>query len=979
MSKILSIDLETYSDINIEKSGLYRYAENSEILLFAYAFDDEPVEIVDVARGEDIPGDVLFALNDPDVLKTAYNAAFEMHVIDHYIQTVLNTDILQAFDVDPMDPMQWYCTMIQAWTLGLPGGLANVGRVLNLSEDKQKLATGKRLIQYFSKPCKATKANGGRIRNRPEHDIEKWELFKEYCKQDVEAERAIRKRLETFPPIDTERKLWNLDQEINDRGVLVDWQLVKAAIQIDAMIKQEMMDEAQQLTGLANPNSNQQVLKWFEKQEGWMPKSLDKAARTELMEQDISPKTKQLLKCKELLSKSSVKKYITMEQARCSDKRIHGMLQFYGASRTGRWAGRLVQLHNLPQNHMDDLDDARGIVRSNDYDTLSAFYDNPPDVLSQLIRTAFIAPEGKRFIVADFSAIEARVIAWIADEKWRMDTFKNGGDIYCASASAMFKVPVVKHGENGHLRAKGKIAELACGYGGGVSALMAFGADKMGLTEQEMDSIVKKWRATSPNIPKLWKELELCFKKALRMKTRVKYRKGIEFSYEKGIMFVQLPSGRRIAYVKPRIEFEERFNRESLTYEGTVQGKSGGTSGWGRNYTWGGKLTENCIAEGTLVLTNRGLIPIEDIKENDLIWDGVEMVQHEGLICLGLQSVLRVDSFYMTPNHKILTQGGWKYAEHADRLNWHKVSLPNGFKTGGEQQSWKGSMALPVRMRETNKSNQSRPKEGQISNKVVRMHEEHFDICGQENTWNEPSSGLCNMAFHEAKMHGLNLQSMEELWWQRNPGMQSMDAQFQSVLGGHGIDLQKGVGSGSYRQQQGVQPGKLSMDNTENQLPEQTSIENRGLAYRADDNSGAIGTHGNRSNNNPLSSKSSMADRITVDKTGDKKQIYDIRNCGPRHRYAIWDNKNQRARLVHNCVQATARDCLATAMLRLDEAGYQIVMHIHDEVVLEMPYGQGSLKEVCDIMGTPIPWAPGLLLTADGYETTPEANYYRKD
>lgn len=666
--RTLGIDLETFSCCDIEKAGLYRYAEDSEILLFAYAFDDDPVQVVDIAQGEELPEDVLCALWDKDVAKTAYNAAFEMHVINHWLEENGYLDLGE----EPMDPAQWYCTMIQAWTLGLPGNLANVGKVLNLAEDKQKLATGKKLIQYFSKPCKPTRANGGRLRNRPEHDLEKWNLFKEYCGQDVEAERAIRKRLECFPVTDTERRLWCLDQEINDRGVLVDWKLVRSAIEIDSSIKDEIMGEAREITGLDNPNSNQQVMGWFERHEGWRPKSLDKEARADLMEQDISPEAKRLLKCKDLLGKTSVKKFIAMEQARCKDRRVHGMLQFYGASRTGRWAGRLVQLHNLPQNHMDDLDDARGIVRNRDFGTLSAFYDSPPDVLSQLIRTAFIAPPGHRFIVADFSAIEARVIAWIAGEKWRMDTFAQGGDIYCASASAMFHCNVVKHGENGHLRAKGKIAELACGYGGGVSALRAFGADKMGLSDADMDAIVKKWRAASPHIPKMWRDVEAGTKKAIRMKGRVRYTKGVEFSYEKGLLFIRLPSGRRIAYVKPRIEMEERFNRESLTYEGTIQGKGGGPSGWGRNYTWGGKLTENIV-------------------------------------------------------------------------------------------------------------------------------------------------------------------------------------------------------------------------------------------------------------------------------------------------------------------QATARDCLAAAMLRLDAAGYRIVMHVHDEVVLEMPEGEGSLEEACRIMGEPVSWAPGLLLTADGYETSRRENYYRKD
>lgn len=577
--KILAIDLETYSSIDIRKAGLYKYVENSEILLFAYTYDDEPVRVVDMACGETVPENVLADLDNPDVLKTAFNAAFEMHVLGHWLGRRL-------------DPAQWFCTMVQSYTLGLPGSLKDVGKVLNLAEDKQKLATGSRLIQYFCKPCRPTKANGGRTRNRPADAPEKWELFKTYNGQDVEAERAIRKKIDRFYPNTTERKLWCLDQKINDAGVRIDETLVRQAITLDARIKEDVLRKAVRLTGMSNPNSNAQLLDWFEQQEGWRPETLDKKARAELLQDDsLSAKTRTMLQYKQLLSKTSVKKYLAMETAECSDGRVHGMLQFYGAARTGRWAGRLVQLHNLPQNHLDDLDDARGMVKAGDLDSLDIFYDNPSDVLSQLIRTAFIAGNGKRFIVADFSAIEARVIAWYADEAWRLQAFADGKDIYCASASRMFGVPVVKHGINGELRQKGKVAELACGYGGGVNALKAFGADKMGLTEEHMQDIIRKWRQSSPHIVKMWSEVENAAKTAIRHKgARVRYRHGLEFYTQAGLLFIQLPSGRAIAYVKPRIEQEDEFNRETLTYEGTVL-----NGGWGRNYTWGGKLVENIV------------------------------------------------------------------------------------------------------------------------------------------------------------------------------------------------------------------------------------------------------------------------------------------------------------------------------------------------------------------------------------------------
>lgn len=582
--RILAIDLETYSEVDIAKGGLYRYAENSEILLFAYAYDDEPVRVIDLAQGEQIPASVSYDLYNPDVLKTAFNAAFEMHVLNHYLGAEGGT---------PMKPEQWFCTMVQSYTLGLPGHLKDVGKVLNLAEDKQKLTTGKRLIQYFCKPCRPTLVNGGRTRNRPADDPEKWELFKTYNGQDVEAERAIRKRIEKFQPIEQERKLWCLDQKINDAGVLIDEDLVRHAIEFDEHIKQDTLQKAIRLTGIQNPNSNAQLLDWFERQEGYRPETLDKKKRAELLASDsISKDTRQMLEYKQLLSKTSVKKYIAMQTAECRDGRVHGMLQFYGAQRTGRWAGRLVQLHNLPQNHLTDLDDARSIVARGDFDALTMFYDNPSDVLSQLIRTAFVAGPGKRFIVADFSAIEARVIAWYADEKWRQEAFAAGKDIYCASATQMFGVPVVKHGINGELRQKGKVAELACGYGGGVNALKAFGADKMGLTESHMKDIVTKWREASPHIVKMWGEVEKAAKLAIRNHgTHIKYRHGLEFYTDSGLLFIQLPSGRAIAYVKPRIKHEsEPFDRDNLTYEGITA-----AGNWGRIYTWGGKLVENII------------------------------------------------------------------------------------------------------------------------------------------------------------------------------------------------------------------------------------------------------------------------------------------------------------------------------------------------------------------------------------------------
>ena len=596
---ILAIDLETYSELDLTKVGLYRYAENSEILLFAYAFDDEPVQVVDIIGGEPLPFEVIEALQNEEVMKVAYNAAFERVVLNHHYPT---TGI--------GEPSQWFCTMVQGFTLGLPGGLDKVGRALGIREDKQKLATGKKLIQYFSKPCRPTKANGGRTRNRPQHDTEKWAMFKEYCRQDVEAERAIRRRLEKFYPIPSERQLWALDQRINDNGVLLDNAVIDGALQIDIEMKYQLTNEVIKLTGVENPNSLPQITGWIrQKQPELKFDTFDKTARAELLKRDdLLPEVRKVIELKNLLSKTSCKKYQAMKDMKCSDGRVRGMLQFYGASRTGRWSGRGVQVQNLPQNHLDDLDGARNIVKTTNYEVLEQLYDSPADVLSQLIRTAFIAPANHRFIVADFSAIEARVIAWLADEKWRMQVFADGGDIYCASASQMFKVPVEKHGINGHLRQKGKVAELACGYGGGANALKAFGADKMGMTQQEMEKTIKQWREASPNICKLWRSVEDGVKKAIRTKMVIVGDKGIKYKYYAPWLFIKLPSGRKLAYYKPRIEQEEGFG-ERITYEGAML-----AGGWGRNYTWGGKLVENlvqgiardCLAVSMLRLAKAG-------------------------------------------------------------------------------------------------------------------------------------------------------------------------------------------------------------------------------------------------------------------------------------------------------------------------------------------------------------------------------------
>ena len=575
--KTLSIDLETYSSADISKTGVYRYSESPdfEILLFGYSIDGAPVQLVDLTCGERIPDDVKDALSDPSVTKWAFNASFERICLSRWLGLPSGTYL---------EPQQWRCSMIWSAYLGLPLSLAGVGAVLKL--DKQKLDTGKDLIRYFCKPCRPTKKNGGRTRNLPRHDPGKWEQFKSYNLRDVETEMEIQKKLARFPVPEFVWDEYHLDQEINDRGIRVDMQMVENAIDVDGWSRFDLKTQLQDLTALENPNSVAQMKAWLT-QHGMEIESLGKKEVAAMLK-DAPHDMREALILRQQLAKSSVKKYQAMQNCVCADGRAHGMFMFYGANRTGRFAGRLVQLQNLPQNHMDDLEQARTLVRRADYDSLKLLYDSVPDVLSELIRTAFIPYEGGKFIVADFSAIEARVIAWMADEKWRLEVFRNGGDIYCASASQMFGVPVEKHGINGHLRQKGKIAELALGYGGSVGALKAMGALEMGIPEEELKPLVDAWRDANPNITELWWDVDRAVKEAVDLRTTSETH-GIQFVYESGFLFICLPSGRRLAYVKPRIG-ENRFGGESVTYEGV-----GGTKKWERLESYGPKFVENIV------------------------------------------------------------------------------------------------------------------------------------------------------------------------------------------------------------------------------------------------------------------------------------------------------------------------------------------------------------------------------------------------
>lgn len=591
--KTISIDIESFSDINLAKCGVYKYAESPafEILLFGYAVDGGEVQVIDLAQGETIPEEILDALTDESVTKWAFNASFERVCLSLYLRDLgrsidpfhdhhsLSTETAQF-----LNPAGWKCSMIWSAYMGLPLSLEGVGAVLKLGS--QKMKEGKDLIRYFCVPCKPTKTNGGRTRNLPFHVPEKWATFKSYNKRDVEVEMVIQQRLHHYPVPEQVWDEYHIDQEINDRGIAVDKELVRQAVAIDAMSREHLMAALKEKTGLENPNSVLQMRSWLAEQ-GMETESLGKKQVAEMLKTVREP-LRSVLLLRQQLAKSSVKKYQAMEMTACDDSRAHGMFQFYGANRTGRFSGRKIQLQNLPQNHMPDLAEARALVRQGNYAALTLLYDSVPDVLSQLIRTAFIPKSGMKFIVSDFSAIEARVIAWLAGETWKSEAFAKGKDIYCSTASKMFGVPVVKHGVNGELRQKGKITELACGYGGSVGALKAMGALDMGLAEEELRPLVDSWRSANPHIVQFWWDVDRCVKQAIKTHLPQETR-GIRFLWQSGMLFIRLPSGRRLSYVKPGIG-ENKFGGESVTYEGI-----GATKKWERLESYGPKFVENIV------------------------------------------------------------------------------------------------------------------------------------------------------------------------------------------------------------------------------------------------------------------------------------------------------------------------------------------------------------------------------------------------
>ena len=916
MKRICFCDTETFSEVDIGKCGSYRYIEDNstEVLLLTYAFGDEPVKCADLASGDPWPEEFLAAYDDPDTLLIAHNCSgFEWPLFNRFLH--------------PLPPERYFDTMHLAAQCGLPQSLGGAGEAIGLTEEQAKIKDGRALIRYFCTPCKPTKSNGQRERNLPEHDPEKWARFKEYAVRDVEAMRTIYHHLEQWMPDAAERRFWALDARINAHGVRIDRKLATNAVLMDAKNKEELTAEAIALTGMENPKSVSQIKSWLYDQEGKEFPSLNKKVLADVIPALKSEDAKQFMALRTELSKSSTAKYNAMLRSMSpKDDHVRGCFRFYGANRTGRFAGALVQFQNLSKNYDANLDGMRELVKGGHYTALKVLYDGVADPLSQLVRTAIIPEEGHKILVADFSAIEARVTAWFAGEEWKLQAFRDGQDIYCATASQMFHVPVVKHGINGELRQKGKVAELACiaedelvltdrglvpiqkvtlshrvwdgrewvahdgvvcrgekevvtyggltatsdhmvfiegsdrpvqfgdaaargarllqsgaggadvlgvkspddltrrasrvydiinagtrhrftvsgvlvhncGYGGGVNALKAFGADKMGMTDEEMQDVVDKWRGSNANVAAWWKTMENAAVRAVaRQVETVDKIGGITFAYENGVLFMKLPSGRRLAYWGAAYG-ESRFQpgRKTLSYMGVNQQ----TKKWSRVETWGGKLVENCWAAGTLVCTNHGWIPIEKVARDDLIWDGFDWVKHDGAVCRGSQRTMSVDGERCTPDHKIRTTRGWQYAKDCDGLD-----------------------RLPV------------------------------------------------------------------------------------------------------------------------QLP---------ATYVADH----------------------VKTPLTVDPSGREEPVYDLLNCGERHQFVILTRKGPL--IVHNCVQATARDVLREAMFALDEQGYQVIAHVHDECIVTEPITSGrTYEDMAKTMCPDIPWAKGLPLEAAGYD----GDYYFKD
>ena len=961
------IDLETYSSEDLPSTGVARYAESPdfEILLLAYSIDDEPTKVIDLASGERIPEALVEALRSDDYEKHAFNAVFEITCLQRAVGGIR--------------PEQWRCDKIHAMYCGYPGSLEAAGKALGLPEEKQKLATGKALIRYFCSPCRPTKSNGGRTRNLPHHDPDRWRLFKEYNRQDVETEKEIERRLAAFPVPDDLQTQWVTDTRINSRGVRIDAELVEGALEIGRHTTEALMEEARRITGLDNPNSVPQTLSWLQGRGVSIP-NLQKETVAEALAGGIADgDAKRALEIRQELGKTSTKKYDAIEACVCADGRVRGLLQFYGANRTGRWAGRLVQVQNLPRTYIRQLDLARRYVKTKNAAALRLLFRGVPDTLSQLIRTAFIAEPGQVLIDADFSAIEARVISWLAGEEWRLEVFRTHGKIYEASASQMFGVPIerIKKGNPEYaLRARGKVAELALGFQGGVGAMrrMDVGHNLDNLSDDEVQAIVDQWRAASPRIRQLWQETQDAAISAINGAPRSTH--GLLFAREynartgQSFLTITLPSRRKLFYLEPQIA-ENRWGGPSISYLGVDQT----TKQWCRIETYGGKITENCLAWDTLVLTDHGVKPISAVTEHDRVWDGTAWVEHDGRINQGLQRTIDVNGVRLTPEHKVLTTEGWKRADEAGRFDWAEVQPPDGYPEGAERQARESALGLQVRLWYGDDLRGARPEAREPL--LLRVPAGQANLGAAQNTRNEQAPRVGGVAFDETAMHGPEPSGVEELRRAGDHRLQQMGGELRGILGGHGSDVSTRTGDRPDRQQPRIRTGELPLDHQNGQREKPQDEHARHDGIRNDNGLRAFGADRHRGNDADIPDSARVAGNGAHDTAECTELVYDLRNCGPRHRFTIITAGGE-LRIVSNCVQATARDCLAVAIERVTAAGLPVIFHIHDEVVIETPpFGtpEEMLARVTGLMAAPIPWAPGLPLAADGWV----GGYFKKD
>lgn len=993
--KHLSVDIETFSSVDIGKSGSYKYIESEdfEILLFSYSFDFGAVQTIDLLSGEQVPAEVIAALNDPNVIKHAWNSAFEFRA-------------LNKFWVSPIE--QWQDDMIHALYNGLTAALGPTAKVVGLPQDKQKMTVGRNLIKVFCTPTKPSKTNGNRTRTLPHHEPEKWQLFKDYNRQDVAVEMEIEKRLSRFPVPENVWEEWRLDIQSNTHGIRLDEDLIAGALAIDQINTAALKAEAQTLTELDNPNSAAQLTGWLAKR-GIKVDNLQKDTVKDLVKSVADPTVKRVLEIRQQLSKTSIKKYKAMDDAICKDGRVRGLLQFYGANRTGRWAGRLVQVQNLSKNHMPALmlDYARVLVKQKKSETLKLVYGNPADTLSQLVRTAFIPAPGHKIVVADFSAIEARVIAWLSGEQWRLDVFNTHQKIYEASASQMFGVPIENIHKGDPLRQQGKVAELALGYQGSIGAMKRmdykgsirpadlseeacrkWGAENgMPIPDDVEDdhqiqlirdamidanylSIVHKWREKNPAIVRLWRALENTALSVMRT-GRPAGTHGLLFARESDIRYgldfltITLPSRRKLYYAHPFLA-ENDFGKEALHYYGMDQT----THKWVKISTYGGKLTENCLAGKTIVLTNHGWKNLVNTKKTDLLWDGNAWVKHDGLVNRGKQKTILIDGIRATPDHLFLTKEGWKHASSCTRYHRYEVKLPDGISVcrfGRKKVSLGNSMRL------RKKIHYARNGIFKGKAKIMRMHARKANRRKGKNAWHDPSSRLRRLALNDPKMHRAHAPSMAQLWRTWNKGLQPMASRLQKFLGRYGADIQTWADNRADRRQRELRAKQLHLGDMEKAGPKQAGERLYQYKMGTDYHSRGLRKVRSRRNNHLLSNEARMAGRLSANRTRFYEPVFDIKNAGPRHRFTVLGEKGPV--IVHNCVQAIARDILAINLNRLARAGYQTVMTIHDEVVLDVPAERADLDAVVALMKQPIEWAPGLPLNADGFVN----DYYKKD